>query len=69
MNLPPADHPIWIFLRNSLLVVVLFMCFYFGYNSFDPIKDPRSIIIVVIAGLSFDIFKRFTAPPAAPPTA
>lgn len=66
IQIPDASHPIWIFLRNATLVFALYLVLKYNYTTFDPVKDPRSIIIMAIIGLGFDSVKRMFAPPAKP---
>jgi hypothetical protein len=59
MHIPEANHPVWPFLRTGLLVVTLLIVLTFNYSSgFDPVKDPRAVIIVAIIAGGFDFVKR-----------
>jgi len=58
VTIPAASHPIWPTLRVALLVAALGLCFKFNYNEFDPIKDPRAMIIMAILAGGFEYAKR-----------
>lgn len=49
--MPPADHPIWAILKQSIPVVcatvAVGMCLAFRYNQFDE-RDPVTMLIVFI---------------------
>jgi hypothetical protein len=61
MEIPAASHPIWSILQVSLLVVALGLVLYFNYNTFDPVKDPRAMLIVAILAGGWEFGKRLLA--------
>lgn len=62
MNIPPNDSKIWIALRMASMLLVLWMCFHYNYNTFDPVKDPRAMLLISMGLLGFDAFKAGFAP-------
>lgn len=59
LNLPDKDHPVWPVVRVALIVVGLGLCLHYNYNSWDPVKDPRSMLIMALLAGGFEAFKRF----------
>lgn len=57
-GLSHKDHPIWPVLRVLLLVVALGICLWANYDSFDPVKDPRAMLIMAILAGGFEYGKR-----------
>jgi len=62
MNVPDKDSPFWPSLRVASLMVALGMCLYFNYSTFDPVKDPRAMLIMAILAGGFELTKRYVAP-------
>jgi hypothetical protein len=62
MSIPDRDSPIWPALRIVSLLVALGLCLYFNYSTFDPVKDPRAMIIMAILAGGFELTKRYVAP-------
>lgn len=54
MNASNPNHPLWPLLRQAIFVVALGMCLYFNYSTFDPIKDPRAMLIMALLGLGIE---------------
>lgn len=44
----------WATLQIGLLVVALGLVLAFNYNTFDPVKDPRAMIIMAILSAAFE---------------
>jgi hypothetical protein len=61
-TIPDKDSPIWPIARVALLTITLGMCLYFNYQTFDPIKDPRAMLIMAILAGGFELTKRYVAP-------
>lgn len=59
LNLPDKDHPVWPVARVSLLVVSLGLCLHYNYDTFDPVKDPRAMLIIALISGGFEVFKRY----------
>ncbi len=57
--IPAADHPIWPVIRVVLLVVALGLCLKFNYTTFDPVKDPRAMLIMAILAGGVEYGKRW----------
>jgi len=69
MNVPSNDSMVWPVIRMFFLMIMLGMCLAFNYNvPFDPIKDPRAMIILAILSLGFDYTKLAIAPNSKDPS-
>jgi len=69
MNLPAADHPVWPIIRNLIVLGTLGLCLAYGYSTFDPFKDIRSMLIVGLCLGGFDFLKKLVVPKANHETA
>lgn len=58
---PDKDHPVWPVARVGFIVVALGLCLHYNYNTFDPIKDPRAMLIMALLTGSFEFFKSMVA--------
>lgn len=61
-TVPTVDSPFWPIARVVLLTISLGMCLYFNYSTFDPVKDPRAMILMAILASGFEVTKRYIAP-------